>query len=1442
MSDTTARHGLTFIQEGQTGGEKVVNDDLRQLDILLHSSIIDRDLTSPPGGPSVGDMYIPKSTATGDWVGRENQIAYWLNSKWNFINPLKGTQAYVEDETVTVTWSGTSWVSASGGGGNMSTSTYDPRGIGSDSFDQKNHRPSPESTSLSPELVRSGSQINIIDTADDDKTLVTRAVSAAVDSNTVLAVNVAYINPECRPVDTSLNANFIERFATVCSESQEYVRGGSYQFDGTTPRYFRIPYKSIWDFGSNDFMIEVAFRPSSITATTHTLIAHYDNQDSNALSKAFELQVINATTIRLKTSDGVTVTTWDWSVSIVIDTWYHIAVNRNGSDLKCWLNGTANGTTHTISGVVNSPTSVPIVIGLEKGEDSTFDHKVNGFIDAVRVVSGVSVYSTDFTPSTDPFGLARIVIDTEPDRRIKGWSKISDPGVSDDSSAGYSVNDIWTNTTSDDSWVCQDSTDGAAIWAAVDSAGTTDHGSLTGLADDDHTQYHNDARGDARYPRRVVHATLPPDENDDTYEVGTLWIEGDAKRPFICVYKAAGAAEWLKLWDHGSFEGLADDDHTQYHNDARGDARYARRVVHATLPPDENDDTYEVGTLWIEGAFKRPYICVYKAAGAAEWMELWDHGSFEGLTDDDHTQYHTDARGDVRYPRKIVASRSPDADDDYPTYGIGTIWTNNQTDESFICVNNTATAAIWTSITASATGGVTDHGALTGLADDDHTQYHNDARGDVRYPRKNSTTTNPAASDDGYDIGSVWVNTTNDSAFICVDNTATAAIWTRFRFSSPVLDFYSAPGTPTTAQDSTEGYSIGHLWYSTMSKDLYLCTSTIEDEAEWVNLNEYYNTAEMSQATAEAGTSGTIQRVSALRIKQAITALALQSSDIDTLAKLNTIVTNATLIDTSDSRLSDARTPTAHASDHTDGTDDIQDATATQKGLATAAQITKLDGIEAGATADQTGAEIKASYEGEADTNAYTDAEKSKVSKLITGDNKLNGTTNPTASDDASNSSGSGTFSVGSLWVDTNNDEAYRCVDASTNNAVWVKTTLDTGELSTVALSGSFSDLIGFVTTSQITNDAVTLAKIQNLDTARILGRVASGTGNAEELTAAQVLNLIGVEIGATADQTGAEIKASYEGEADTNAYTDADHTKLDGIEAGATADQTAAEILAALLTVDGTGTLLDADLLDGQEATSFATAAQGSAADSALQSSDIDTLAELNAIVADATLIDTSDSRLSDARTPTAHASDHTDGTDDIQDATATQKGLATAAQITKLDGIEAGATADQSAAEIEAEYNSQVAAVSEVDARAGTSTVVKRWTPQRVRQSNNGETKVLRCVLPLPLQYYDDAATYFPIWENVDQDITITKVRATCDAAPTIEVTQSLKYADNLIGLANAVVISAVNTASGTKEVTSGWTDNTVSAGKTIYLSFGASPHADIKFISYQIEYTID
>jgi hypothetical protein len=53
------------------------------------------------------------------------------------------------------------------------------------------------------------------------------------------------------------------------------------------------------------------------------------------------------------------------------------------------------------------------------------------------------------------------------------------------------------------------------------------------------------------------------------------------------------------------------------------------------------------------------------------------------------------------------------------------------------------------------------------------------------------------------------------------------------------------------------------------------------------------------------------------------------------------------------------------------------------------------------------------------------------------------------------------------------------------------------------------------------------------------------------------------------------------------------------------------------------------------------------------------------------------------------------------------------------KLDLIEPSATADQTDLEIETAYNNQVGVVSQVDAEAGVSTSVKRWTPERVSQA---------------------------------------------------------------------------------------------------------------------------
>lgn len=63
--------------------------------------------------------------------------------------------------------------------------------------------------------------------------------------------------------------------------------------------------------------------------------------------------------------------------------------------------------------------------------------------------------------------------------------------------------------------------------------------------------------------------------------------------------------------------------------------------------------------------------------------------------------------------------------------------------------------------------------------------------------------------------------------------------------------------------------------------------------------------------------------------------------------------------------------------------------------------------------------------------------------------------------------------------------------------------------------------------------------------------------------TDAEQTKLAGIENSATADQTPSEIKISYESNLNTNPFTDAEQTKLSAIENNATADLTASEVKA---------------------------------------------------------------------------------------------------------------------------------------------------------------------------------------------------------------------------------------------------------------------------------------
>ena len=97
MADT-ANLELPLLAAGQAQKHVTVNEALSKLDWLVQLSLKSRTLATPPGGASEGDRYAVAPGATGAWSGQSQKIAIYLNGGWDFVQPLTGWRAFVEDE------------------------------------------------------------------------------------------------------------------------------------------------------------------------------------------------------------------------------------------------------------------------------------------------------------------------------------------------------------------------------------------------------------------------------------------------------------------------------------------------------------------------------------------------------------------------------------------------------------------------------------------------------------------------------------------------------------------------------------------------------------------------------------------------------------------------------------------------------------------------------------------------------------------------------------------------------------------------------------------------------------------------------------------------------------------------------------------------------------------------------------------------------------------------------------------------------------------------------------------------------------------------------------------------------------------------------------------------------------------------------------------------
>ena len=103
----------------------------------------------------------------------------------------------------------------------------------------------------------------------------------------------------------------------------------------------------------------------------------------------------------------------------------------------------------------------------------------------------------------------------------------------------------------------------------------------------------------------------------------------------------------------------------------------------------------------------------------------------------------------------------------------------------------------------------------------------------------NITTTDPAVENDnteGYEISSVWVNTAAlpPRTWAAVDVSTGAAIWKRIsNLKHTITDV-----DPDADNDGTEDYEIGSLWYNTSAQNLHICLDPTTSSAVWRTIGD----------------------------------------------------------------------------------------------------------------------------------------------------------------------------------------------------------------------------------------------------------------------------------------------------------------------------------------------------------------------------------------------------------------------------------------------------------------------------------------------------------------------------------------------------------------------------------------------------------------------------
>lgn len=177
-----------------------------------------------------------------------------------------------------------------------------------------------------------------------------------------------------------------------------YATYGSTYLNGTTD-YLTVPQNAAFSFGTGDFTVEGWWNFNNISIS-QGLISLGTGANGGGPYNGWWFDYESSGILRFYRYAGGSEIYSSFSVTLVTNTWYHIACTRSGTAVKMFVNGVQVGTTATSSTSFDNVNSDPLVIGRFITGQGTF--YLDGYVSDVRITKGTALYTANFTPPTAP--------------------------------------------------------------------------------------------------------------------------------------------------------------------------------------------------------------------------------------------------------------------------------------------------------------------------------------------------------------------------------------------------------------------------------------------------------------------------------------------------------------------------------------------------------------------------------------------------------------------------------------------------------------------------------------------------------------------------------------------------------------------------------------------------------------------------------------------------------------------------------------------------------------------------------------------------------------------------------------------------------------------------------------------------------------------------------